>query len=174
MQKTYFLGKVDPKITLVILFEGKKNEKDSYVNNTLLEICAQLRGTRLFAQLRASWNIVKFYMKWRELMNWWLVSCGCSNSGQRHPLVVSDGLWEPNAVQNIEVKTCCIHSCNISSHPSCISHPFFKNPFTHLIFLYVMKSKCICSCWNNKELVQYTSIFGVINCIHIMNQLCST
>ncbi|ELT92245.1 hypothetical protein CAPTEDRAFT_174615 [Capitella teleta] len=53
MQKTYFLGQVDPKMTMLVLFENKKNEKDTYVNNTLSELCAQLKGSRVLLQLRS-------------------------------------------------------------------------------------------------------------------------
>ena len=53
-QKTYFMGRVESRITLVVLFESKKGEKDSYINNALTDLCSQLRGTKLFAQLKAS------------------------------------------------------------------------------------------------------------------------
>lgn len=54
IQVTYFLSQIEPRITLVVIFESKKAEKDSYVNSFLVEITTQLRCTKLFSALRAS------------------------------------------------------------------------------------------------------------------------
>lgn len=47
-QSTYFLSQVDTKVTLVVIFESKKSEKDSYVNNFMVEFSSSLKGTKLF------------------------------------------------------------------------------------------------------------------------------
>lgn len=47
-QSTYFLSQVDTKVTLVVIFESKKSEKDSYVNNFIVEFSSSLKGTKLF------------------------------------------------------------------------------------------------------------------------------
>jgi len=51
-QVTYFLCRLEPRITLAVIFECRKPEKDSYVNTFLVDITTQLRATKLFAQLR--------------------------------------------------------------------------------------------------------------------------
>ncbi|KAI0221223.1 hypothetical protein LSAT2_027374 [Lamellibrachia satsuma] len=52
LQCTYFLTRVEPRLTFVVIFEQKKSERDSFVNNFLSDICLHLRCTKLFASLK--------------------------------------------------------------------------------------------------------------------------
>ena len=52
VQTTYFIAHLDPRISIVVIYETKKSEKDSYVNNFLLELSSQLRCTKLFSSLK--------------------------------------------------------------------------------------------------------------------------
>lgn len=51
-QSTYFIIKVEQRIALVVIFESKKSEKDSYVNNFMTDIHTHLKGAKLFASLK--------------------------------------------------------------------------------------------------------------------------
>lgn len=51
-QCTYILTTVEPNIYLVILFENKKSEKDAYISNFVIEICHNLRCTKIFTYLK--------------------------------------------------------------------------------------------------------------------------
>lgn len=51
-QKTYYITKVDVKMNLVVIFDSKKSEKDTYTNNFLHEMGTLLRGIKTFASLR--------------------------------------------------------------------------------------------------------------------------
>ncbi|XP_070533173.1 KICSTOR subunit 2-like isoform X2 [Ptychodera flava] len=51
-QTTYYISKVDVRMTLVIIYDTKKNEKDSYVNTFMTEMSSQLRSNKLFASLK--------------------------------------------------------------------------------------------------------------------------
>lgn len=48
---TYFMCKVDPNVTFVVIFDGKRNEKD--VIPFVQEFCAGLRFTKLYAALKS-------------------------------------------------------------------------------------------------------------------------
>ncbi|KAL4218393.1 hypothetical protein ACF0H5_023129 [Mactra antiquata] len=53
---TYFITCVDVKIYIVVIYECKKSEKDSYVNNFMLELSSMLRCVKHFASLKpGSW-----------------------------------------------------------------------------------------------------------------------
>lgn len=52
VQSTYFITHADPRIAIVVIYETKKSEKDSYVNNFLLELNSQLRCVKLFSNLK--------------------------------------------------------------------------------------------------------------------------
>ncbi|XP_074656671.1 KICSTOR subunit 2-like [Tubulanus polymorphus] len=52
MLKTYYMTRIETRITLVVIFETKKTEKDSYIQNSLNEIASTLRLTRIFAALK--------------------------------------------------------------------------------------------------------------------------
>ena len=52
IQSTYFMTRIEERMTLVVIFESKKSEKDSYVLNFLNEVCSHLRCTKLFASLK--------------------------------------------------------------------------------------------------------------------------
>ncbi|XP_018576544.1 uncharacterized protein LOC108915075 [Anoplophora glabripennis] len=51
-QCTYILTTVEPNIYLVILFENKKSEKDSFISNFVNDLCMNLRCTKVFMGLR--------------------------------------------------------------------------------------------------------------------------
>ncbi|XP_028404916.1 KICSTOR complex protein C12orf66-like [Dendronephthya gigantea] len=46
-QNTYFLAKVDIRMTLVAIFKAKKNERDSYVVNFFQDVTSDLRNTNV-------------------------------------------------------------------------------------------------------------------------------
>lgn len=52
VQSTYFLTRVDPRTTLVVIFNNKRSEKDSYVTSFLTEMATLLRNTKIFAMLK--------------------------------------------------------------------------------------------------------------------------
>lgn len=49
---TYFLSRVDPRMTLVFIFNGKKSDKESYITVFLEEFCRELRFSRILASLK--------------------------------------------------------------------------------------------------------------------------
>lgn len=51
-QCTYILSTVEPNIYVVILFESKKTEKDTYISNFISELCLNLRCTKVFTSLK--------------------------------------------------------------------------------------------------------------------------
>ncbi|KAI8518613.1 PREDICTED: UPF0536 protein C12orf66 homolog isoform X1 [Branchiostoma belcheri] len=51
-QSTYYMIRIEPKMTLVVIFETKRAEKDSYVNTFLTEISSQLKNNKLLLNLK--------------------------------------------------------------------------------------------------------------------------
>ncbi|KAJ8321731.1 hypothetical protein KUTeg_000202 [Tegillarca granosa] len=51
-QSTYFLTTVDTRMTMVVIFETKKGEKDSYINHFMSDLATQLKCTKLFSALK--------------------------------------------------------------------------------------------------------------------------
>ncbi|XP_071804317.1 KICSTOR subunit 2-like isoform X2 [Asterias amurensis] len=51
-QITYYISRVDTKMSLVIIFEAKKSERDTTINNFLQEMGTLLRVNKLFGSLR--------------------------------------------------------------------------------------------------------------------------
>ncbi|XP_046350661.1 KICSTOR subunit 2-like isoform X1 [Haliotis rufescens] len=51
-QSTYFISRVDPRIYLVVVFETKKSEKDSYVTNFMNDLSLQLRCSKILSSLK--------------------------------------------------------------------------------------------------------------------------
>ncbi|KAK9870985.1 hypothetical protein WA026_009945 [Henosepilachna vigintioctopunctata] len=49
---TYVITTVEPNIYLVIIFESKKSEKDSFIDNFISEMCTNLRCTKVFTSLK--------------------------------------------------------------------------------------------------------------------------
>ena len=49
---TYFLLQTDPLVTLLVVFETKKVEKDSHITQFMTNLVSELRCTRQFATLR--------------------------------------------------------------------------------------------------------------------------
>ncbi|XP_073251266.1 KICSTOR subunit 2-like isoform X1 [Porites lutea] len=52
VQSTYFLTRVDPRTTFVVIFNSKRSEKDSYVTSFLGETATLLRNSKIFAMLK--------------------------------------------------------------------------------------------------------------------------
>lgn len=52
VQNTYFMMVIESYMTLVVIFDCKKSEKDSYVTNFIIDMCSSLRGTKLLASLK--------------------------------------------------------------------------------------------------------------------------
>ncbi|KAJ7361732.1 hypothetical protein OS493_014372 [Desmophyllum pertusum] len=59
VQSTYFLTRVDPRMTLVVIFNSKRSEKDSYVTTFLTETATLLRNTKIFAMLKQGGRVKK-------------------------------------------------------------------------------------------------------------------
>nr|XP_053639073.1 KICSTOR subunit 2-like [Cherax quadricarinatus] len=49
---TYFLCRVEPRITFVAIFDSKKSEKDSYIRDFIYDLVMQLRCNKVFANLK--------------------------------------------------------------------------------------------------------------------------
>lgn len=52
VQSTYFLTRPEPHFTLVVIFDGRKSEKDAHVVAFLQEISTSLRNTKPFSLLK--------------------------------------------------------------------------------------------------------------------------
>ena len=52
VQSTYFLARPEPHFTLVVIFDGRKSEKDSHVVAFLQEISTSLRNSKPFSTLK--------------------------------------------------------------------------------------------------------------------------
>ena len=53
---TYFLHQIEPRFYIVIIFEGRRNEKDSAINGFIQETVFQLRCCRIFASLKPGYK----------------------------------------------------------------------------------------------------------------------
>ncbi|KAK7873877.1 hypothetical protein R5R35_005738 [Gryllus longicercus] len=51
-QNTYVMSSIDPRVTLVVVFDSKKAEKESYITNFVLDLSLQLRCNKVFANLK--------------------------------------------------------------------------------------------------------------------------
>ncbi|XP_014258522.1 KICSTOR complex protein C12orf66 homolog isoform X1 [Cimex lectularius] len=51
---SYFMCNIDPRVTLVVALEGKKEDRDSNLNIYMIDFCTQARFTRIFASLKIS------------------------------------------------------------------------------------------------------------------------
>ena len=60
MDCTYFWVKVDVRLTLVVVYRVKKKEKDSYINNFMLDMRSNLRYEKLFQILKPSQSKLLF------------------------------------------------------------------------------------------------------------------
>jgi len=52
VQATYFFNMIEPRFTLVLVFEGKRAERESTINMFIQEIVPQLRCSKVFASLK--------------------------------------------------------------------------------------------------------------------------
>ncbi|XP_031414554.1 KICSTOR subunit 2 isoform X1 [Clupea harengus] len=52
VQSTYFLSRPEPHFTLVVIFDGRRSEKDSYITAFLLELTSSLRNTKPLSWLK--------------------------------------------------------------------------------------------------------------------------
>ena len=72
---TYYLTRVDPLTTLVVIYEVKRRDKDPKVTRFLLDLAGQLRCLRIFASLKTGlkWSQkqyiqIKYKPKWSEFL----------------------------------------------------------------------------------------------------------
>ena len=49
---TYFLHQIEPRFYVVIVFDGRKNEKDSTINSFMQDTAISLRCSRNFSSLK--------------------------------------------------------------------------------------------------------------------------
>ncbi|CAH1772805.1 unnamed protein product [Owenia fusiformis] len=52
VNSTYFMTRIEPRMTFAVIFDTKKAERDSYIVNTITDICSNLRCTKCFATLK--------------------------------------------------------------------------------------------------------------------------
>uniref|UniRef100_T1JCZ0 Uncharacterized protein n=1 Tax=Strigamia maritima TaxID=126957 RepID=T1JCZ0_STRMM len=52
LQFTYFLTRIEPRITLVVIYDSKKSERDSYINTFMTTFPSQLRSNKLLTSLK--------------------------------------------------------------------------------------------------------------------------
>ncbi|XP_054720112.1 KICSTOR subunit 2-like [Uloborus diversus] len=52
MNATYFMSKIECRMTLVVIFEIKKTERDTHIHRFMHSLCSQLRGNKIFASLK--------------------------------------------------------------------------------------------------------------------------
>ncbi|CAG12393.1 unnamed protein product, partial [Tetraodon nigroviridis] len=52
VQSTYYLSRPEPHFTLVVIFDGRKSEKDLQITAFLQEICGSLRNSKPFSTLK--------------------------------------------------------------------------------------------------------------------------
>ncbi|XP_063067818.1 KICSTOR subunit 2 [Engraulis encrasicolus] len=52
VQSTYFLSRPEPHFTLVLIFDGRRSEKDSHITAFLLDITGNLRNTKALSWLK--------------------------------------------------------------------------------------------------------------------------
>ncbi|CAG0908463.1 unnamed protein product [Darwinula stevensoni] len=52
VDSTYFLARIEPRITLVLIFKYKHSEKEGVIVNFLTEMSLQLRCNRVLATLK--------------------------------------------------------------------------------------------------------------------------
>ena len=53
---TYFLHQIEPRFYIVIIFEGRRNEKDSAINGFIQETASQLSCVKIFTSLRPGYK----------------------------------------------------------------------------------------------------------------------
>ncbi|XP_076033388.1 KICSTOR subunit 2-like [Oratosquilla oratoria] len=49
---TYFLCQIEPRFTIVVIYDSKKSEKDNYIRDFIYELALQLRCNKVFANLK--------------------------------------------------------------------------------------------------------------------------
>jgi len=52
-QVTYYVQKIDVRMFVVIIFEAKKSERDSYTQKFLAELATDLKCGKIFSGLKA-------------------------------------------------------------------------------------------------------------------------
>ncbi|KAH9374236.1 hypothetical protein HPB48_015356 [Haemaphysalis longicornis] len=52
MEKSYFLVKLDPRVTMVAIYASRKSERDTYIVSFMQDIAAQIRGNKVFGMLK--------------------------------------------------------------------------------------------------------------------------
>jgi hypothetical protein len=51
-QRTYVMACTDPRMMLVVVFDSKKDEKESHIRNFVSDLALQLRCNKVFADLK--------------------------------------------------------------------------------------------------------------------------
>jgi len=51
-QRTYVMASADPRMMLVVVFDSKKDEKESHIRNFVSDLALQLRCNKVFADLK--------------------------------------------------------------------------------------------------------------------------
>jgi len=51
-QRTYVMACTDPHMRLVVVFDSKKEEKESHIRNFVFDLALQLRCNKVFADLK--------------------------------------------------------------------------------------------------------------------------
>lgn len=52
MEKSYFLVKLDPRVTMVAIYASRKSERDTYIVSSMQDIAANIRGNKVFGMLK--------------------------------------------------------------------------------------------------------------------------
>lgn len=55
-ESSFYMVKIDPHMVLAVIFESKRAEKDTPINNFLLEVASQLRCCKVFASLKPGYK----------------------------------------------------------------------------------------------------------------------
>lgn len=52
MEKSYFLIKLDPRVTMVAIYVSRKSERDTYIVSCMQDLAAHVRGNKVFGMLK--------------------------------------------------------------------------------------------------------------------------
>lgn len=52
MEKSYFLIKLDPRVTMVAIYVSRKSERDTYIVSCMQDLAAHVRGNKIFGMLK--------------------------------------------------------------------------------------------------------------------------
>lgn len=52
MEKSYFLIKLDPRVTMVAIYGSRKSERDTYIVSCMQDLASHIRGNKVFGMLK--------------------------------------------------------------------------------------------------------------------------